>query len=254
MGYTYPGMGADYKRFNNDYNLPPDEQVQPMLAGIESNLNQTNTTTAILAMSNIVESFLATPTCTPTAASRASNLPASITKACTSQPASFTPTTTAPISSYAACTDYASILRSCASATPSFHSLPASQQASCACYSLQTTTTACAGGSKTYVAPALATARFDNAAGTCYSYVKVLGYEKLAAEMDGKSARNQTRVGFGFCGNVDEESKSGLRAQLERVEERACEVSGAERSVVRVWGGVGVVWLGVLGFWLVVVG
>ncbi|KAH7130144.1 hypothetical protein B0J11DRAFT_602367 [Dendryphion nanum] len=120
-----------------------------------------------------------------------------------------TTTPSLPTTSYLACVRYASRLNSCASATSSFYSLPASAQASCACYTKVSTTdyVSCGVSSHQAVEPtALAISNFDSPANTCHEYIEALGYSNAAKALSGRMG-NLTVLGAGFCANVDEDVK-----------------------------------------------
>ena len=131
------------------------------------------------------------------------------------------PTSTLSAAAYAACTDYASILSSCASATTSFYHLAPSEQARCACYVPTTTSTWCSPSgtakpttldldmttefAQSVSVSARATSRFDNAADACYGYFNAQGYTALANVLAGSNSKNETRLGWQFCANINEE-------------------------------------------------
>ncbi|CAI6342425.1 unnamed protein product [Periconia digitata] len=213
-----PGSSGYYRPLSSEESLPSDEEIQPVLGAIEYNIIEANNTNkSQVAVSNIVEALLATPTCVPASSSIKSS---GVTKTCNSL-ITPTPTESIPATAFAACTDYASMLRSCASATSSFYSLPASSQVSCACYTRTTSSSRCAystvTGSSTFVAPALATSYFDDAADGCYGYLKLQGFEQLASAISGKSSKNETSLGAGMCRNMDEDVQGSDRWGLPRV-------------------------------------
>lgn len=131
------------------------------------------------------------------------------------------------MTAYAACTDYASILNSCASATPSFYSLPASQQASCVCYTPSSAALGCSispttvdaltptlatTGRRYATVSALAISRFDDPVDACYEFFNLQGYTNIAGTLYGRNSRNETLLGWGFCANVDADLSASASA------------------------------------------
>ncbi|KAF1951509.1 hypothetical protein CC80DRAFT_597243 [Byssothecium circinans] len=227
-----PGSGPDPYEYipRREGFLPDQAQIQDVLGSMEIGLNRTitatttgtNATSVVVEVSKIVEAVLVTPTCSPEGTGRW-NVPSGVSKSCSPATVSFTPTTTLPATAFAACTDYASILRSCASATSSFYSLPGSQQASCICYTPTITTQSCIPttgstgyfyplGTQQVAIPARSTAIFDNAAGACRDFFSMQGYSKLAGALNGKDGRNGTKIGAGFCANVNKDLKRAVEA------------------------------------------
>ncbi|KAL5382801.1 hypothetical protein DPSP01_006357 [Paraphaeosphaeria sporulosa] len=207
--------GDSYYAPLSDGYLPAIEQVQDTFGPLELSFNGTNITSEKPSIEKIVEVILSSPTCTPISSDEGVSVPESVYQACTSKDVGFQPTKTLPASSYAACTDYASILNSCASATPSFYALPASQQISCACYTITTTSVDCSisrastydptyksSGEQYVSVPTQAIGRFDDAANYCRDYFGQQGYINLASLLSGNGDNKDPVLGAAFCSNV----------------------------------------------------
>ena len=120
------------------------------------------------------------------------------------------PTNTAAYTSYRACRSFASVISSCTLATPSFYSLAPSLQASCACYTVTTTSTACSGtGSQRVTQPTFAT-QLDDRAFTCHEFLDDVGFERAADALEGVGG--QTGLGLGFCAGFQGNGSQTLAA------------------------------------------
>lgn len=108
--------------------------------------------------------------------------------------------------------------------------MPASAQASCACYQVQSASyISCGPSSRQLAEPTvLAKDAFDDPATSCYNYLVALGHEKAAEAISGRSG-NRTVIGAGFCGRLDDEAKrswngsSGLAVTMGVGTQGACE-------------------------------
>ncbi|PSN72385.1 hypothetical protein BS50DRAFT_583928 [Corynespora cassiicola Philippines] len=208
--------------------IPAQEQIQDVMGILERGLNTTNGSNSAEVLREVMGDILQEPTCTPSATSvsatedpwyTTASYPPGVTEACTSKEGAFSPTTTLPTSSFAACTDYARIISSCASATPSFYDLHPTDQASCACYTPTTEARYCSIAPLTTSVPnptvisegeqnvafsTLAPALVDDAAYTCYDFFYAQGYHKLAGLFSGIDVvRNETKLGADMCANIN---------------------------------------------------
>ena len=123
---------------------------------------------------------------------------------------------TLDVSLFSACKSYASTLSSCASVTSDFFSLDATQQASCACYTLSTLSVgSCAS------VPMLKTASHN--AELCQSFFNQNGFSEIASVMS-----DAGRVeGVGFCGGLSRQQAQNatMTGLAETLEPTACTIS-----------------------------
>lgn len=190
-------------------NVPPQQQIQSNMGRVEQRLDKLDIALEIgSAIKDVVDAILQQPEVetflgeTFTVTSAASDV-------------TFTPTSTLPSTSFAACTSYASVIRSCASATSNFYALPATAQASCACYrTAPASYISCGVSSEAWAAvPTLAADALDNAANECHDFFSLQGYKKGASVLSGeKKGDLNITLGDGFCAAVDQELKKGASA------------------------------------------
>lgn len=203
QGPNSPGGGNPWSNFGQNQDVP-QAQINSNMGTLEQKIarNKDLVIEAGFTMMDVVSAILATPQTTQFASQ---------------VEATATPTITVPSTSYNACRSFASHVRSCASATTSFYYLPAASQASCACYTTESSRYFSCGPSSQQVAypSVLAKDIFDYHAGTCHNYLGALGYSNAANAMSGRSANgNKTVLGAGFCDRIDDEEKKARNGSI----------------------------------------